>query len=80
MKLDVNANGLTNGQGLESKDEWDSEANEKHLLQLLVEKIRPGIDKEVSRMGKVFEYERRMTKTYPSYAWTEQDLVSLHFF
>lgn len=45
--------GLGNGeanQGSETKDEWDSEAM---ALQLLVEKIRPGIDKEVSRMGKV---------------------------
>lgn len=40
--------------GAESKEgEWDGEAMEKHELQTLSEKIRPGCDKEVSRVSKV---------------------------
>lgn len=92
---------LIGGASGEGREDWEGEERERHDLQLLVEKIRPGIDKEVSRMGKVsywlfpfdaaenvltfisiflnplqvLEYERRMTKSYPSYAWTEQELV-----
>lgn len=55
-ELEESNNLNSNNQGLDhSRDpnEWDNEAMEKHSLQLLVEKVRTGIDKEVSRMGKV---------------------------
>jgi ATP-dependent RNA helicase DHX29 len=43
--------------GAENKDEeWDPEAMEKHELQLLAEKIRPGCDKEISRVSKASFY------------------------
>jgi len=31
---------------------WDEAGNEKHLLQTLADKIRPGSDKEIARIAK----------------------------
>ncbi|GAA5869879.1 hypothetical protein JCM1840_007661 [Sporobolomyces johnsonii] len=63
-----------NGAAAAVQDEWDPEAAEKQALQALAEKIRPGCDKEINRIVKVIEYERRLSKTLSGYAWTEQDL------
>ncbi|GAA6008894.1 hypothetical protein JCM11491_003823 [Sporobolomyces phaffii] len=66
------------GQGDGNKDAegtWDDPVEvEKRDLQALAEKIRPGCDKEINRIVKVIEYERRQSKTFSGYAWTEQDL------
>lgn len=88
--------------------DWDDspEALERKELQELAERIKPGCDKEISRVVKVrlfllwlgtffslgrgiladpralitidqvYEYERRMSKTLPSFAWHERDVVS----
>ncbi|BGP54757.1 hypothetical protein JCM8202_003265 [Rhodotorula sphaerocarpa] len=73
-------NGATVTAGAEGengkKGDWDDtpEALERKELQELAERIKPGCDKEVSRIVKTFEYERRMSKTLPTYAWQERDL------
>lgn len=56
--------------------DWDDspEALECKELQELAERIKPGCDKEISRVVKVYEYERRMSKTLPSFAWHERDV------
>lgn len=56
--------------------DWDDspEALERKELQELAERIKPGCDKEISRVVKVYEYERRMSKTLPSFAWHERDV------
>ncbi|KAI5477732.1 hypothetical protein MNV49_005921, partial [Pseudohyphozyma bogoriensis] len=78
VKVEDAVAGVEGGEGNEGgkkeEDEWDPEAMEKHELGVVAEKIRTTSDKEVSRMLKVFDYERRLAKTYPYYAWTEQDL------
>lgn len=54
---------------------WDDpEEVEKRELQNLAERIRPGCDKEINRIVKVIDYERRQSKALSGYAWTEQDL------
>ncbi|GAA6051223.1 hypothetical protein JCM3770_005879 [Rhodotorula araucariae] len=59
----------------QAKDDWDDpEAVEKKELQELAERIRTSSDKEISRIVKIFDYERRISKTMPSYFWQEQDL------
>ncbi|GAA6012163.1 hypothetical protein JCM10207_005153 [Rhodosporidiobolus poonsookiae] len=55
------------------EDEWDPEAVEKQELQSLAERIRPGCDKEISRVVKVIDYERRISKTMPGYSWSAND-------
>ncbi|KAM0753239.1 P-loop containing nucleoside triphosphate hydrolase protein [Meredithblackwellia eburnea MCA 4105] len=60
----------------ESKDEWeDPEAAEKFELQGLAERIRPAAEKEIARVVKVIDYERRLAKGFSSYPWQEQDLI-----
>lgn len=46
------------------KDEWDTdpEAMERHELQGLADKIRPGVDKEVARVTKVSRALRAAAK------------------
>lgn len=101
-------NGATVTAGAEGengkKGDWDDtpEALERKELQELAERIKPGCDKEVSRIvkvrrsrragrccscadpvpstGQTFEYERRMSKALPTYAWQERDLVSLRVY
>ncbi|BGP39119.1 hypothetical protein JCM10449v2_003057 [Rhodotorula kratochvilovae] len=64
------ANGVS-----QAKDDWDDpEAVERKELQELAERIRTSSDKEVSRVVKIFDYERRISKTMPTYLWQEQDL------
>ncbi|GAA5943107.1 hypothetical protein JCM1841_003894 [Sporobolomyces salmonicolor] len=63
-----------NGAAAAAQEEWDPEASEKQALQALAEKVRPACDKEINRVVKVIEYERRLSKTMSGYAWTEQDL------
>ncbi|GAA5984920.1 hypothetical protein JCM11641_003627 [Rhodosporidiobolus odoratus] len=62
------------GEGDKVGEDWDDpEAVEKRELQELAERIRPGCDKEVSRVVKVIDYERRMAKTMPGYAFSAND-------
>lgn len=54
--LNLNGQGSSlNGFGADGdgREDWEGEERERYDLQALVEKIRPGIEKEVSRMGKV---------------------------
>ncbi|BGO98493.1 hypothetical protein NBRC10513v2_002888 [Rhodotorula toruloides] len=63
------------GAAAKPQDGWDDpETLEKKELQELAERIRPGCDKEINRIVKVFDYERRIAKTMPGYLWQEQDL------
>ncbi|GAA5927842.1 uncharacterized protein JCM15063_006009 [Sporobolomyces koalae] len=58
-----------------SKGSWDDpEEVEKRDLLSLAERIRPACDKEINRVIKVIDYERRQSKVMPGYAWTDQDL------
>ncbi|GAA5955052.1 hypothetical protein JCM3765_003173 [Sporobolomyces pararoseus] len=66
----------TNGDGKkDGEGSWDDPVEvEKRDLQALAERIRPGCDKEINRIVKVIDYERRQSKAFSGYAWTEQDL------
>ncbi|GAA5857787.1 hypothetical protein JCM9279_000747 [Rhodotorula babjevae] len=56
-------------------DAWDDPAEvERKELQDMADRIRIGSDKEISRVVKVLDYERRISKTMPGYLWQEQDL------
>lgn len=59
-------------------EEWSPEAMELHELQTLGDKIRLSGDKEVSRISKGIDYERRLAKSLPAYHFTEPDLVRPH--
>ncbi|GAA5855636.1 hypothetical protein JCM8547_001627 [Rhodosporidiobolus lusitaniae] len=64
------------GEGVkkdDKEDEWDPEAAEQMELQRLAERIRPGCDKEVSRVVKVIDYERRISKGMPGYNFSSND-------
>ncbi|GAA5902381.1 hypothetical protein JCM6882_000515 [Rhodosporidiobolus microsporus] len=67
------ANGTAGENGQKKEDEWDPEAVEQGELQALAERIRPGCDKEVSRVVKVIDYERRISKTMPGYSFSQSD-------
>ncbi|GAA6031102.1 hypothetical protein JCM8097_004004 [Rhodosporidiobolus ruineniae] len=78
-KVNGQNNEVKGGQaadGVEAKkDDWDDpEAIEQRDLQALAERIRPGCDKEISRVVKVIEYERRISKTMPGYSFGANDL------
>ncbi|GAA6061389.1 hypothetical protein JCM10212_000649 [Sporobolomyces blumeae] len=74
-QLGANMNGTPEEAGEKDKGSWDDpEEVEKRDLQALADKIRPGADKEINRIVKVIDYERRLSKTLSGYAWTEQDL------
>ncbi|GAA5993713.1 hypothetical protein JCM10908_001342 [Rhodotorula pacifica] len=72
----VNGAGAAGTGADAKKGDWDDspEALERKELQELAERIKPGCDKEISRIVKVYEYERRMSKTLPSFAWHERDV------
>ncbi|GAA5938098.1 hypothetical protein JCM10213_000830 [Rhodosporidiobolus nylandii] len=66
--------GGANGEAKAEKGAWDEpEAEERQELQALAERIRPGCDKEVSRIVKVIDYERRLSKTMPGYSFSAND-------
>ncbi|GAA5869867.1 hypothetical protein JCM3774_000517 [Rhodotorula dairenensis] len=72
-----NGTGPAANGGSDTKNgDWDDspEALERKELQELADRIKPGCDKEISRIVKVYEYERRMSKTLPSFAWHERDV------
>ncbi|KDE09069.1 hypothetical protein MVLG_00787 [Microbotryum lychnidis-dioicae p1A1 Lamole] len=54
--------------------EWDAEEIEKLEWSRLADKIRSTVDKEVARVLKVIDYERRLSKSLPTYFWTDQNL------
>ncbi|KAK4055699.1 hypothetical protein OIV83_000245 [Microbotryomycetes sp. JL201] len=58
-----------------TREEWDQETLELQELQDLADRVKPLIDKEVSRLMKVIDYERRLSKSLSTYVWTEQDLL-----
>ncbi|GAA5823603.1 hypothetical protein JCM11251_000694 [Rhodosporidiobolus azoricus] len=62
-----------NGESAKKEDEWDPETVEQGELQALAERIRPGCDKEISRVVKVIDYERRISKTMPGYSFSQND-------
>ncbi|KAM0788761.1 hypothetical protein ACM66B_002852 [Microbotryomycetes sp. NB124-2] len=66
---------INGGATRATRDEWDQEAVESQELQELADRVKPLIDKEVSRLMKVIDYEKRLSKTLPSYVWSEQDLL-----
>lgn len=49
-------------------------AIEKQLLQQLAERVRPMVQKEVSRLTKMYDYERRLARNYPMFAWPKPDI------
>lgn len=53
---------------------WDEQATEKALLQQLAERVRPMVTKEVARLTKMFDYERRLARNYPMFQWPKPDL------
>ncbi|SCV70876.1 BQ2448_3638 [Microbotryum intermedium] len=54
--------------------EWDPEQMEKLEWSRLADKVRTTVDKEVARVLKVLDYERRLSRSLPTYFWTDQDL------
>lgn len=60
-------------------EEWDETALERHELQLLVERIKPVIEKDLARVMKGIDYEKRIAKGFSYYPWQEQDLVERVF-
>lgn len=49
-------------------------AIERQLLQQMAERVRPMVQKEVSRLTKMYDYERRLARNYPMFAWPKPEL------
>ncbi|KAH8913863.1 hypothetical protein BT69DRAFT_1343956, partial [Atractiella rhizophila] len=68
----VNGDGATkSGDGGGVVKEFDEREVEEQYIRSLAEKIRPSVDKEVAKAMKVYDYERRLSKTLPQFIWQD---------
>lgn len=58
----------------ERHTEADQAAVERSVLQQLAERVRPLVTKEVNRLVKMYDYERRLARSHSVFTWPKPEI------